>query len=493
MVLRLPPYAPNLANSLRGLGYSTATAVADLIDNSLTAGATRVEISFEWSDEAPSVQILDNGRGMDRDRLIGAMRLGADPRTVRGDGDLGRFGLGLKTASLSQAAVLTVLSKAEGTSVFCARWDLAQIEEAAEWDLIEGTAAELDVSAAPLESLPSGTLVRWDNLDRLLASKSDIDTLFAVAETVGRHLGMTFHRLIDEQGFQIILNGVAVLSWDPVAKDLSTALEEMSIGEANPTLCRSFLIAPPSILSEEQERRAAGPLDWIQQQGFYVYRERRMIVSGGWLGLGPASGPWRFDPRYNLARLTLDISNASDVDWAIDVRKSAAEPPAAIIPFLLKLAQRARRKAVSRAKGPSALAPGTNPPDALSPIWVEPNIATTAPYRVNRRHPLVIKIRKALPDAGMLRTLLDHIERTAPLPPIRAAAGENLAAAAASALRQADVRKLLLTVYPTYRRALKLTKDEASAKLMEQPHFREHEGLVLETVDVIERDMQGAL
>ena len=477
------------------MGYSSATAVADLVDNSISANASIVDVNFVWRDDAPHVLVTDNGRGMDRGRLIAAMRLGSDPRTIREEGDLGRFGLGLKTASLSQAAIMTVVSKELGGSPVAARWDLAEIESNSDWQLQEADPSKFGVDPEMLDAFASGTIVRWDQLDRLLGPQGSIDTFFAVAETVGRHLGMTYHRLLAGGDVEIRLNGAPVVPWSPIADEYAELFEECAIGPEARTVCKTYLVAAPSTLTEEQARRAAGPLDWIQQQGFYIYRQRRLIVAGGWLGLGPGERAWRLDPRYNLARLTIDISNADDEAWSVDLKKSAAEPPPALRTELLRLAQRVRRRSVSRAR--SLLASPTGAPDeggsAFAPIWVAVTAATTAPYRLNRRHPLVSQVRRALPDAGPLRLLLDFLERTAPLPPVSASAGLDMATTASRVAEEADVRRLLLTVYPNYRRILRLSKEDACERLFTQTHFRNHRDLVLDAIERIELDMLSVL
>jgi hypothetical protein len=465
-----------------------------LVDNSISAGARIVDVDFVWRDDAPHVRILDDGHGMSRDRLISAMRLGSDPRDTRAESDLGRYGLGLKTASLSQATVMTVVSKGHASPPCVARWDLEEIDRAGSWELQVGTPDDLGTDLGPLGDRPSGTMVIWEHLDRLLGPAGSIDAFFAVAESVGRHLGMIYHRLLTAGELAIRLNGTTVPPWSPVEREFAELVEEETSGPLGGATCRAYLVTSPSVLNEEQGRRAAGPLDWIQQQGFYVYRNQRMIVSGGWLGLGQGSKEWRFDPRYNLARLTVDISNADDHEWSVDLRKSVAEPPFALRPVLIRLAQRIRRRSVARARslvpaGATVGVEGDEPPA----IWVAAASTPNAPFRLNRRHPLVAQVRRALSDAGPLRQLLELLERTAPLPPISASPGANLAAAARRAAEEGDVRRLLLTIYPNYRRVLALTREAACERLLGQPHFRDHRSLVLEEVERLEREMQSSL
>lgn len=131
---RAEPVAASLAQSLRGLGYSLESAIADLLDNSISAGATNVWLTFEWSGSESVIMVEDNGFGMSEVRLVEAMRLGCmGPSAARQEDDLGRFGLGLKTASLSQCRRFTVCSwdKTGRHATRC--WDLDVIEKHNDW------------------------------------------------------------------------------------------------------------------------------------------------------------------------------------------------------------------------------------------------------------------------------------------------------------------------------------------------------------------------
>src|SRR5262245_18928842 len=99
----VPPNAPSLVNSMCASGYDLDSAVADIIDNSISARATSVRIIVHEDGESSWIAIADDGWGMDDETLRNAMTFGCiDPEEARAPDDLGRFGLGLKTASLSQ-------------------------------------------------------------------------------------------------------------------------------------------------------------------------------------------------------------------------------------------------------------------------------------------------------------------------------------------------------------------------------------------------------
>ncbi len=165
-----PPKASAMIESLRGLGYTTATALADIIDNCITANANKVDITFIWLGTKSIISILDNGNGMTERELDKGMRLGEiNPLENREPTDLGRFGLGLKTASFSQCRRLTVASRKNG-DMNCLRWDLDFIATSSDdgWYLLEGAHKESENLLTPLNSYDSGSLVLWEILDRII-------------------------------------------------------------------------------------------------------------------------------------------------------------------------------------------------------------------------------------------------------------------------------------------------------------------------------------
>jgi hypothetical protein len=215
----IPPSAAALIGSFRGVGYSLETALADLIDNSISAGAATVDIVCEWNDGDPIITIADDGIGMAEGQLIEAMRFGGiGPDAARGENDLGRFGLGLKTASFSQCRCLSVFSKtASATAVFT--WDLDEIRRAeGAWHLLVGGSPLPENVDAQLQSRDSGTVVAWRKVDfGRKTDRPDYHTFMGDLERTDRHLGMIFHRFIDGDARRVVLkiNGHVVKAWDP--------------------------------------------------------------------------------------------------------------------------------------------------------------------------------------------------------------------------------------------------------------------------------------
>lgn len=428
--------------------------------------------------------IADNGRGMTPDGLVAAMRFGSDPRGARSATDLGRFGLGLKTASLSQASSVAVVTQFEGFSTRAARWDLDRMDTSTGWNLELGSPEDLGLRADEV-SRPTGTSVFWENLDQLLGSAGTIDKLYAVAESVARHLGMTFHRLIERGQLVILVNDVVVPPWDPLATGLSESIAERRLVPGSISV-RGCLLPSPEKLDEEVAARLAGPSDWLEQQGFYVYRQDRLLCGGGWLGLGRPGRPWRLDKRYNLARISVDLDNSQDESWSIDIKKSSARPPDSLQSDLYDLASKVRRRASARnrvAQRERAVVADT----AVS-LWL-PGARGAIAFRLNRRHPLVSKVRNSMGDGTVLQSLLDTIERTAPVqgtrPPV---ASIDTVVAARKKQAEQDVERLVRTLYLNMRVVAGMSPTDARSRLMEYPEMREHESFIATLIEVLERE-----
>jgi len=340
-----PPYevtpsASRLANSLRDIGYDLNTAVADLVDNSISADATRVDIVVQFEGANSYLAVADDGWGMSPTELREAMRFGT-PREYRED-ELGRFGLGLKTASLSQGRRLTVVTRRSHKlrRVSSLQLDLDILEQSDRWEVSEpadGRAAE--IAAEWLDEGP-GTVVVIDKLDRLLPESTPESgyarrRLRNLADRLQGYLGMVFHRFLEDGGgraFSITVNGRKVEPWNPFAPDeehtlrLPSKLFEIDTPTASGTVRFTPYVLPSRRMfsSREAFERLSGPRQWNRQQGFYIYRADRMIQSGGWCGLRA------LDEHTKLARASLDFDPELDEVFRIDVAKMRAALPAQV-------------------------------------------------------------------------------------------------------------------------------------------------------------------
>lgn len=429
---KAPPRAMAMLESLRGLGYSTAAALADIIDNSISAGASEVRIDFKWEEANSCVRILDNGRGMTDPELEGAMRLGdKNPLAARDPQDLGRFGMGLKTASLSQCRRLTVAS-VKGGERSCLRWDLDELaaDPDSDWLLFEGPAQGSQQHLACLDGKKSGTLVLWERLDRIVTAGYTADDFGDLVDTIDSHLAMVFHRLLQgpRARIKLLLNNRLVEPWDPFMS--GHPAKPWTSPPASQTTASGLVLAQCHVLphrdklTNDEFENYAGPAGWTAQQGFYVYRNERLLVAGGWLGLGNSKA-WNREEAHRLARIRLDIPNTADADWKIDVRKSTARPPVSLRPWLTALAANTRDRArrVFAFRGSPAPAAGNQP---IEQAWRLDRLKAGMRYRIDDSHPSVAAVMERAGDLQpLVKAMLRVIEETVPVQRIWLDTAEN--------------------------------------------------------------------
>ncbi|EIM03307.1 ATP-binding protein [Rhodanobacter thiooxydans] len=414
----LPPSAASLTASLRDLGYSLETAIADLIDNSISADATEIQIFCDMTRSSPVLVVADNGCGMTEAEAIAAMRHGAtDPRQKRGPKDLGRFGLGLKTASFSQCRRLTMLSAKAGVRVGV-EWNLTQVEDDDDWFI---SVLETDeIGEQPLVELVGvhGTLIIWRDLDRLFedeaGSKRDeiVNDKLAVVE---RHLSLVFHRFLagevkGRKKLAIKINGHAITPFDPFCrKNPATQIlpeETVWIGDVAVSM-QPYILPHHSRLSASEYDYYQDRSDFISNQGVYVYRNGRLMAWGDWFRLVPKGEATK------LARVQIDFTNDLDEAWTIDIKKSRARPPHAVRERLRQIISKitARSVIVHRGRGQKLFQ------ESEAPFWERYADHSGIRFEINAQHPLITAlVAKLLPDdEKSVRTLLDSIAASLPV------------------------------------------------------------------------------
>lgn len=424
-----PPRAAAIVESLRAFGYDLPTALADIVDNSISAGAHHIWLNFDWNGAHSAISITDDGHGMTNAELVEAMRLGGGgPLAERRPHDLGRYGLGLKTASLSQCRRLTVRSHRAGASSETRCWDLDVIGERNDWHLLRAADAPAEPHFAKLASLPHGTCVLWQKLDRLTRDQrvdngKHHDRFNERIEGVRRHLGMVFHRFMTgSDAVRLYVNDREVAPWDPFLTEHPATFplpaDPLRL-RGLPVSVRPYVLPHFSKLTKEEHERGAGPRGWLAHQGFYVYRRDRLLVAGDWLGFG-----WAKDEHLKLARIAVELPNALDHDWQINVTKSRATPPLALRDDLRRIALRTREEAkkVYTHRG-ARLVPQNN--SERVHLWAPVAKHDRVFYQINREHPLVSHALAATTDAPALRALLALIQETIPLQHIAITATEN--------------------------------------------------------------------
>ena len=475
----LIPRPQALIESLRSFGYTPETSIADLIDNSISAGATSISVHFEWMGEDSFLTITDDGAGMNESELREAMRAGsADPLDGRSSGDLGRFGLGLKTASFAQARSLTVLSRRNGKTAV-RRWDLDHVRRENRWSLLTSEREGPSLSGQILGR--HGTVVAWHLLDRIVDDRSESDekarsAFFATVDGVKEHLEMVFHRFIEEDGLVLRVNGIKCIPWDPFVEEQSpTKLHDESIsfrhsdGSLATVKIQPFVLPHRSKMSVSQHQRAAGPRGWNLQQGFYLYRARRLIISGDWFnsGLKP-------EEHQKLARIRVEIDQELDGSWALDVKKARARPPADLRADFERIAKatRAQAESVYRSRGMNEIGLGRRSSKKTEPIWRVKTDGSTVEFELNRKHVFVAQLTSEVgqTERRWLESLFKLIERTLPVDRILSLGYSNEHQLERSEDDQNELRRMAMALFCAYV-SDGLERDEASGAVLSQQPF----------------------
>jgi hypothetical protein len=397
-LIDLSPSPSSLIESLRDIGYSMQTAVADILDNSITAQATEIDLRFSWNSANPWLGIIDDGYGMSREELIAAMRFGSiSPAIERSKDDLGRFGLGMKTASFSQCRHLTVLSKKDGVTT-CCEWNLDLISNNNDnrWMLQVLSNADLaekkhlsSLANDFLKKRESGTIVLWEKIDRIDKQISEVQQetyLNSLIEATQHHLELVFHRYLSpevgKKKLRICLNGKDLEAFDPFNSGHPTTIElphEHFECQGHGVSVQPFVLPHHNKIDKEQYQLYAGKEGYVQNQGFYVYRNRRLIIKGTWFRLIKKAELTK------LVRVRIDIPNTLDHLWKIDVKKSNASPPESIRTELKRIISKIEcsGKRVYEQRGQrlkSAI---------KTPAWERRVAGDQIYYEINRKHPLV--------------------------------------------------------------------------------------------------------
>lgn len=408
------PEAASMIETFRAIGYNIETAVADIIDNSISAGAKNVWVSFDWLGSDTWLAVKDDGSGMTNKELIQALTPGSkNPLSDRSSSDLGRFGLGLKTASFSQARKLSVISKKEKFASVYWTWDLDFVKQTGNWDLIKylpDVKFEKEIS-----KLKSGTIVIWNDIDRVVkdfkqSDKNALDKFLFIMEQVKKHLEMVFHKFIEQKKITIHFQGQKIIAWNPFLQNVSATIpfpiEKIQNGKVE---IEGFVLPHKSNILEEQYKIAGGAKGWNEQQGFYIYRNDRLLLAGDWLGL------FRKEEHYKLARIQIELPNSLDAEWQIDIKKSVARPPLLFRELIKAYALNVRAIAVEvyrhRGKNTTPIAG-----QKFVPLWQDHKRGHKWFYKINREHPLIEKIKKEAktnPEKA-IDNLIRFIEETIP-------------------------------------------------------------------------------
>lgn len=434
------PYAPILVESTRSIGYSFEAAVADIIDNSISASASEIRVCF--SSQAPQwLCIEDDGWGMSKEELEIAMRYGSQSsHDVRRKDDLGRFGLGLKMASLSQCRKLTVMTKKDGVfSAAC--WDLDYIIHQKDWALQFFSEEELanSVGYLYLKLKESGTVVVWEQFDRLQQGASQVQKAFdEKIELTRKHVSLVFHRFINDEmpknRIAIYFNGEAVKGTDPflTRHPATQPLSEQILRIGSEEIKVKPYVLPFINKMSKQDIEAIGGKDELrQQQGFYIYRNKRLIIWGTWFRL------IKQNELGKLARVRVDIPNSLDSIWEIDIKKSTASLPHFIKKNLADIVENTvgRSERVYKYRGRNVQT------DNLVHVWNPVDDRGKFQYQINRDLPIVKLLEASMEErgAGLLDAFIKMLEDAFPYSDVYYRMAKNEANVTEGALETNDV------------------------------------------------------
>ncbi|MBU3144631.1 ATP-binding protein [Clostridium sp. CF012] len=329
-----PPEANVLMESMRAMGYSFESAIADVLDNSLTAHSRNIQLVFPVDPQDCYVAICDDGKGMTNSELYNAMKYGCNINEGnRSEYDLGRFGLGLKSASLSQCKNLTVASKCNGI-ISAYVWDIDFVKSQMDWIIQELDEEEISNirEVDRLNELESGTVVLWQKFDVIEKSTGDVfTTLDSYKERTAEYLSLIFHRFINsekQKRVTIKINNFIIVGLDPFLEKhkKTNPRKEIGIPIEDSNGIERYIIVSPYVLPFQKDmdkddyKKIGGVQNYRTKQGYYIYRNERLIVWGTWFGL----------PKNELtknARIKVDIPNTLDDIWGIDIKKQKATIP----------------------------------------------------------------------------------------------------------------------------------------------------------------------
>ena len=408
------PCAASMIETFRAIGYNIETAVADIIDNSISANAKNVWVTRHWHGDKSFITIKDDGCGMNSQEIIDAMRPGShSPLEERSKTDLGRFGLGLKTASFSQCRKLTVLSKKSGYHSAYWTWDLDYVAQTNEWTLLQWIPEYLDESVDDIEH---GTLVIWSDLDKVVrkgTSENDINAKEKFSNSLDRvrqHIAMTFHRFLEEKSLKIFWCGHEINPWNPFCISESKTQSRPTEGIVGGIKLKGYVLPHKSAFSSEKAYNVAEGINgWPAQQGFYVYRGKRLILAGDWLGL------FRKEEHYKLVRIQIDLPNKLDTDWQIDIKKSTARPPFTCREQIKKYTLEVRNRGVEVFRHRGKILTIRKQQEFQS-LWLEKKQGKKYSFIINRDHLMIAEFKqlaKIEPDKA-IEYLLRFVEETIP-------------------------------------------------------------------------------
>ena len=406
------PYA--LLESNRNLGYSIEEAISDLLDNSVSAKSTEIKVSMEWNDGNPILKIFDNGVGMNLVELIDSFKLGS--LKDRTQNDLGRFGFGMKTASISQARKLVIISKKQEFHAVFRSLDLDFIQTNNSWNLSVPNETEYSKEISLLKNNGCGTILIWENWDR---APLEIENFASQISKTKNYLSVCFHRFFEKKSLKINFNSIDLIGISPIPST-STLSSTIKLNDQVETILNSYSLQHPIHWDEDYENATIRFNSYSlfngfeQQQGIYIYRLNRLITPyGGWRELMKNKNSSK------LARVTIDIPNNLELDekWNLEITKTNANIPFEFINEIVVFVDKTKNLSGVKVNGGGRKVERdfrANYDNAT--VWKDQIANSSFKYTINDKHPIFqIMLEKSLIDSKSLKFLLEMIESNLPI------------------------------------------------------------------------------
>jgi len=422
-----PPDPLGTFDSMRAYGYHFSEAIADIIDNSISAKAKNIWIDMRYDKSDSWVRISDDGIGMDQFTLIEAMTIGRKPvQNTRTIEDHGRFGFGLKTASISQVKRLTVNSKKKNEEPCTAVWDLDEVKVNG-WKLYLAPLDDTSKERIQTFKKKSGTIVLWEKPDRLVqdGSKQSKMIFEKLGNDLNHLLGCRYHRFIESGKLKIHYNEMVIDSFNPF-KLPTTNLKSLGTSSYGNVKVSAYLLPHESKFKNKAKdlQFAEGFKGMFDHQGIYLYRKDRLMIMGDWLNSGI-----RKTEASKLLRIKIDIDNTHDEEWRIDVRKCNAIIPNNLLPDIKMLILKSKEEAKKRYTFRSAKVKIKTQPkleEEFCEIWEKHITRKDVSFKINKKHPIIESLsnsimsvaknqKQGLATKKLLEALITHIENMVPI------------------------------------------------------------------------------
>lgn len=475
------PSAKALSNSIRCMGYSMEAAIADLIDNSVTAHAKNVEVKFPIDPNEIYIAICDDGDGMTKEELFDAMKYGSELKAEnRSESDLGRFGMGLKSASLSQCRHLSVISKKSGV-ISAYTWDLDIIDEKNAWLLIDETKENME--QIPffhyLDNKKAGTIVVWRDFDFIKKESGDeYGEIVRRQDDVANYLSLIFHRFLSrdkKSKITIKINEYSLEAFDPFLenhpktlpiKSFSLPIEDTN-GKERYVTVSPYVLPFQKDLSKTDQKLSGGVENYRTKQGFYIYRNERLIIWGTWFNR-------HRDELTKYARIKVDIPNTLDDVWGIDIKKQNAKIPAKIRQRLTRAVDDAMDASIKKQKYRGRIAKVN---DDLDYIWNRIKTRDNWEYSVNRDSKMFKLLEEHLSEDAKpyFEMFLEEVEKNIPFHQIYLDKSQNVISEEDDEERITDiVNKAKMMISFTMELNTSLSREQAVDNIFKEEPFCKH-------------------